>query len=101
METIKKLPKEYPNVYWHDVNNYKHPSVTFIRFAVTPTGRRGKDFEQIRFYFKPDGIHDKKTNQQIIEEADRNTRPKRLKRGYAWGELFVQHDFSNRNFTNE
>jgi hypothetical protein len=101
METIKKMPNDYPNIYFYCKFNYKIPSVTFIRFAVTPTGRRGKDFEQFRVYFIPDRGNALKSNEEIIKMADQQTSPNRLKKGYKWGEMFVQHDFSERNFTNK
>lgn len=95
---MRELPKNYPNIYFHDMYNHNYPSVTFIRFAVTPTGRIGRDYEQYRFYFKPDGKNSKKTNEEIIALANINTQPKRLRKGYKWGELFVQHDFTDRGF---
>lgn len=109
--SLRKLPAWYPNPYFH--SKHRSPSVTFIRFAITPTGKRSRIFEQYRVYFNDDAItlllrgpskdtftfekYNRMTNTEIIAEASEKTQPN-LKHGYVWGELFVQQDFSNRHF---
>ena len=90
---VKQLPQNYPNVYFHDHHGHKYPAITYIRFAVTPTGRIGTDFEQFRIYIKPDGKFTRMTLGQLNAYADKNMPMHKLRKGYKWGELFIQHNF--------
>ena len=93
MKAAQQLPTNYPNVYFHDHHNHKYPTITFIRFAVTPTGRVGKDFEQFRIYIKPESKFVSMSLEQLTEYAELNMSLHKLRKGYAWGSLFIQHNF--------
>lgn len=97
---MKKLPANYPKKYFGNKTN-RYNYVQFIRFAVTPTGKIGIDFEQIRIHLDGKGKFATMSNEAIIEYAEQVTNVKRLKKGYSWGELFVDLDFSGRNFVNQ
>lgn len=91
MEHLKQQPANYPNVYWYDRRNNQYPTITFIFWGITPTGRRSKYYHQIRIT----AIGNKKdwTLQQCADEARRIMELPKLPKKYIWSEMFIQHNF--------
>lgn len=90
---INKIPKDFPNIYFYDHHNHKYPTITFIWFAITPSGRRGTDFEQFRIYIKPDCKFAKMNINELALYALNNVTLHKLRKGYKWGDMMIQHNF--------
>ena len=89
---MKKLPSNYPHKYFPHGNNSNsvHPTIIYIRYAVTPTGRIGKDFEQLCIYKKPGGRFANMSQVELDQYAAENIGTHRLPKGNVWGEIFIQ-----------
>lgn len=89
-----------PNVYFHDFDNHRYPSITMIAHEVTPSGKRGTKFHQYRI--KKKGKYENYTKAQLIRaclDGFNKTLPK-PSRGNRWGKAYIQHDFTRETSSN-
>ncbi len=90
---MRNLPDNYPNPYFHDFHDHKIRTITFICFAMTPTGRISKDFSQLRLYVSPNSKFAPMTFEELLAYGEKNIDLHKIPKQNKWGEIFIHHNF--------